>query len=443
MSQELFDLQHLPKTYFKLALPVVMGLVVTLIYNLADTYFIAQTNDTILVAGVSLCSPVFTTIMAFGNIYGQGGSSLISRLLGRKDKEGIQRISSFCFYIAIATGVLLGILMLLFHVPLLHVIGANEDTFATAREYFVILAIGTPCIILSFIHSNLLRCEGLSTYSMIGSIVGTVLNIILDPILISGLHMGAAGAAIATVIGYAVSDLYFIYIVKRHSQWLSTNLHHGQASKDEVKQIFGVGTTAAITNLMQSLCVIAMNQFLLPYGNDKIAAMGIVLRVNMISQLILTGFAFGAVPLFGYLYGSKNHQKMKELLTFCIKFLGSLSIALTILIGILSPWMLKMMMDNSAIILDGTSMLRWQIAGTIFASFVLLLTCFFQATAKIIPAFLLSISRQGVLFIAVLVIFVHFLGYEGILISQFIADILWACLALLLYFKTFQKKQVV
>lgn len=443
MSQELFDLQHLPKTYFKLALPVVMGLVVTLIYNLADTYFIAQTNDTILVAGVSLCSPVFTTIMAFGNIYGQGGSSLISRLLGRKDKEGIQRISSFCFYIAIATGVLLGVLMLLFHVPLLHVIGANEDTFATAREYFVILAIGTPCIILSFIHSNLLRCEGLSTYSMIGSIAGTVLNIILDPILISGLHMGAAGAAIATVIGYAVSDLYFIYIVKRHSQWLSTNLHHSRASKDEVKQIFGVGTTAAITNLMQSLCVIAMNQFLLPYGNDKIAAMGIVLRVNMISQLILTGFAFGAVPLFGYLYGSKNHQKMKELLTFCIKFLGGLSIALTILIGILSPWMLKMMMDNSAIILDGTSMLRWQIAGTIFASFVLLLTCFFQATAKIIPAFLLSISRQGVLFIAILVIFVHFLGYEGILISQFIADILGACLALLLYFKTFQKKQVV
>lgn len=443
MSQELFDLQHLPKTYFKLALPVVMGLVVTLIYNLADTYFIAQTNDTILVAGVSLCSPVFTTIMAFGNIYGQGGSSLISRLLGRKDKEGIQRISSFCFYIAIATGVLLGVLMLLFHVPLLHVIGANADTFATAREYFVILAIGTPCIILSFIHSNLLRCEGLSTYSMIGSVAGTVLNIILDPILISGLHMGAAGAAIATVIGYAVSDLYFIYIVKRHSQWLSTNLQHCRASKDDVKQIFGVGTTAAITNLMQSLCVIAMNQFLLPYGNDKIAAMGIVLRVNMISQLILTGFAFGAVPLFGYLYGSKNHQKMKELLTFCIKFLGGLSIALTILIGILSPWMLKMMMDNSAIILDGTSMLRWQIAGTIFASFVLLLTCFFQATAKIIPAFLLSISRQGVLFIAVLVIFVHFLGYEGILISQFIADILGACLALLLYFKTFQKKQVV
>lgn len=181
MTHELFDTNHLAKTYFKMAVPVVWGLVVTLLYNLADTFFIGSTGNTSLVAGVSLCSPVFTTIMAFGNIYGQGGSSVISRILGKHDKKQSHSISSFCFYIALFTGILLGLFMHALQEPLLYFIGANSDTFAFAKSYFVMLAIGAPFVILSFIHSNLLRCEGLSTHSMAGSILGTVINIILDP----------------------------------------------------------------------------------------------------------------------------------------------------------------------------------------------------------------------------------------------------------------------
>lgn len=435
MNNEIFDTEHLSKTYFKMAVPVVMGLVVTLIYNLADTYFIGQTRNTHLVAGVSLCSPIFTTLMAFGNIYGQGGSSLISRLLGKKDEDGINHVSSFCFYIAILTGLLLAVLMLVFQNPLLYLIGANKETISFAREYFIVLAIGAPLIILTFIHSNLLRCEGLSTQSMIGSISGTVLNIILDPILISVLDMGAAGAAIATVLGYLLSDIYFLYVVYKRSQWLSVRLDQWRISLDSVQQILGVGTTAAITNLMQSMCIIVMNQFLLSYGSEKIAAMGIVLKVNMIAQLILTGFSFGAVPLFGYLYGSQNINKLKELLQFCFKFLSILSITLTILIFLTSPTLIGIMMDNATIILDGTAMLRWQVSGTVFASVVLLMTCLFQAIGKVIPAFLLSISRQGVLFVAVLFLLVQLFGYQGLLMSQMVADILGAILAFYLYIK--------
>lgn len=433
MKTEVFDTNDLPKTYFKMSLPVVMGLVVTLIYNLADTIFVGQTGNTALVAGVSLCSPVFTTIMAFGNIYGQGGSSLISRLLGKKDKEAIHHVSSFCFYIAIFTGIVLGLLMMLFQTPLLTLIGAKEDTMSFAREYFTILAIGSPIIILSFIHSNLLRCEGMSLQSMIGTIAGAVFNIILDPILILNFDMGAGGAAIATVLGYFVSNVYFIFVVVRKSDWLSINFKHFRISLAEFKQILGVGMTAAITNIAQSMCIIVMNQFLLPYGSDKIAAMGIVLKVNMIAQLVLTGFSFGAVPLFGYLYGSKNQRKLKDLTVFCLKFLTGLSLLLTIGIFIASPMLMKLMMDNASIIADGTIMLRWQILGTVLASIVLLMTCLFQAVGKVVPAFLLSISRQGVLFIIVIFVCVKIFGYQGVLVSQVIADLLGALLAIILY----------
>ena len=294
------------RSYFQLAFPMVLGLVVTLVYNLADTFFIARTNDTNLIAGVSLCAPVFTALMAFGNIFGQGGSSLISRLLGGQDEQGAKRVSAFCFYIALATGVVLAVLMSAFSHPLLLLLGADADTLPHAFAYYIVLAVGAPIIVLSFIHSNLVRCEGMAAESMIGTILGAVINIILDPILISVAGMGAMGAAVATVIGYLCSVLYFLWLLHQKSRCLSVRPSLCRVSGRELRQILGVGVTAALSNLMQSLCVIVVNQFLLPYGNDKIAAMGIVLKINMIAQLVLIGFSFGGVPLFGYLYGARR-----------------------------------------------------------------------------------------------------------------------------------------
>ena len=434
MKNEIFDTDHLYRTYFKMALPVVLGMAVTLIYNLADTFFIAQTDNTALIAGVSVCSPVFTTLMAFGNIYGQGGSSLISRFLGKNDREGTVRISSFCFYIAIATGIVLAALMLLFRSPLLTLLGASGETLPHASEYYTVLAIGAPIVVLSFIHSNLVRCEGLASESMAGSIFGTVVNILLDPILISGLNMGALGAAVATVFGYLCSDLYFLRILHKKSQYLSVDPKNCHASAEELKQVFGVGFTAALTNLMQSLTVIVLNQFLLSYGNDRIAAMGIVLKINMISQLVLTGFAFGGVPLFGYLYGAGLRSHMKRLIRFCALFLCGLSLIFTIFLfagaGLLMPLFLK----DTAIAAIGEEMLRWQVVSTVFAGIVLLFTVLFQATGRILPSFLMSISRQGVIFLVILLFFVRLFHYQGILMAQAAADLLSAALATALLF---------
>ena len=145
------------------------------------------------------------------------------------------------------------------------------------------LVLCAPIIVLSFIHSNLVRCEGMSTESMVGTMLGAVINIILDPILISVVGMGAMGAAIATVIGYLCSVLYFLWLLHRKSRCLSIKPSLCRISGQDLGQILGVGVTAALSNLMQSLCVIVVNQFLLPYGNDKIAAMGIVLKINMIA----------------------------------------------------------------------------------------------------------------------------------------------------------------
>ena len=428
----LFDTKHLYRSYFKMAFPVVLGLVVTLIYNLADTFFIAQTNDTNLIAGVSLCSPVFTALMAFGNIYGQGGSSLISRMLGKQDADGVKRVSSFCFYIAMVTGVVLAIVMSVFHKPILSLLGADADTLPHAFDYYIVLVLCAPIMVLSFIHSSLVRCEGMSTESMIGTVIGAVVNIILDPILISAFGMGAMGAAIATVIGYLCSVLYFLWLLHKKSRCLSVNPAQCRVEGDELRQILGVGVTAALSNLMQSLCVIVMNQFLLPYGNDKIAAMGIVLKINMIAQLVLTGFAFGGVPLFGYLYGAGKRSDMKKLVRFCICFLSVFSLVLTAILCLFAAPLMSVLCKDAAMIAAGAEMLRWQAVSTVFAGIVLLLTVLFQSTGKVAPSFVLSISRQGVAFVAALLVCVKLFAYNGVLMGQAVADVVSAIIAVLL-----------
>ena len=435
MDNELFENTPVHKAYIRLALPLVFSMIVTMIYNLADTYFIAATGNTSLVAGVSLCAPVFTLLMAFGNIFGQGGTSLISRMLGQKDAAGVRRVSAFCFYGALLCGAVVGGIMLIFSGPLLRVLGADDQTLGHAMPYYTVLAIGAPFTVASFIPSNLLRAEGMSRESMIGSVSGAVLNIILDPILISVCGMGAMGAAIATVAGYLLSDFYFCMVILKKSRHLSLSPAEIKISGDQAAQIFGIGIPAAITNICSSVCMVLTNQLLLPYGNDKIAAMGIVLKVTLVAQLIMTGLAFGGQPLIGYFYGAKNHEKMRRLIRFSFSFISITALILTVIIFAGAPLILRGFIDTDEIISIGTVMLRWQVSSSLMAALVQLFTIYFQSTGRMVGSFLLSISRQGVVFILVLVILAKVAGLNGIIAAQFAADLISAVFAALLFYK--------
>ena len=441
-EKSIFDTNRLIRTYFKMALPVVFSLVITLIYNLADTYFIAKTNDAMLVAGVSLCAPLFTALMAVGNVFGQGGSSLIARLFGAGDQDSVRRVSSFCFYLSMVTGVLIAIPMLLLRHSMLGLLSASEETYRYAESYYIVIVSGAPLVILSFIHSNLMRSEGMATLSMAGSVCGSLLNIILDPVFISVLGWGACGAALATVLGYTLTDILCLIFVRTRSSVLSVDIRKARVNHEELKQIFSVGFTAALTNLASSVCIAVTNQFLLPYGDEKIAALGIVLKVTMVVQLILVGFSFGGVPLFGYLYGANEREKLNGLLRFCTVFLCSLALLESLVICLLATPVMRVFINNDAIIADGTVMLRWQIAGMVFCAVVLLYTCLFQASGKALQALVMSLSRQGILFILVFLAATAIAEYQGFLIAQPTADTLSAVLALILYRKAFQTTRV-
>ncbi|MDO4460383.1 MAG: MATE family efflux transporter [Clostridia bacterium] len=440
-NNDIFGGKSIPKTYIKFALPVVFTMVIALVYNLADTFFIAQTGDINLVAGVSICVPIITLLMAFGNIYGQGGSSIIARLLGAGKNEDAKRVSSFCWYIAILTGVVIGALLVIFQNPVLKLLGASDATINYARDYYLILAISAPLNILTFIHSNLLRSEGMAFQAMIGSVSGSILNIILDPIFISVFGWGAKGAAFATALGYLCSDIIFAYVVLRKSRVLSISPKLIKITKEYCGQIFGIGIPAAITNLMSSIAQILVNQFLLPYGDDRIGAMGIAMKVSMIVMLIVVGFSFGGAPLYGFLYGSGDKAKLNKLIRFAVTLLCSVALVLSALIIIFAKPIMSIFMDNANMIAIGVPMIRLQVVCMVFMAIVQVIQVIFQSTGKILGSFVLSISRQGFVFFIAIAVMSFMFKYNGVIAAQAASDVLSAVLAVWLFFMYFVKKK--
>ncbi len=440
MENELFEKVPVHKAYFKFALPVVFSMVISLVYNMVDTYFIAQTNNTDLIAGVSLGAPIFTLMIALGDIFGLGGSSVISRLFGQKKDNDGKRLSVVCFYYSLVLGIFVTIIMLLFRSSILNLLGADNHTLTYASQYYTYIVLGAPFIILALTPSNLLRTEGLANASMIGTVLGAVVNIILDPIFISLLKMGAGGAAIATVIGNICSNIFFIWILLYRSKKLSINFRLFHISFEEMKEIFSIGIPASITNLMQSLGIAITNLFLLSYGNDKIAAMGIVMKVNLIAVLILVGFSFGAQPLIGYNYGAKNFKRLKETLRFSYIFECSLALIVSIILSIAAPFMMSIFIDNAEMINTGSLMLRLQLISMVFIAVIMITTCTFQAAGKATGAFILSISRQGIVFLIVIFTASKLAGYNGVIASQAIADLITAAIAGVLFYKNLYKE---
>ncbi len=442
MENELFEKAPIHKAYFKMALPVVFSMVVSLIYNMADTFFIARTQNTALVAGVSLCSPIFILMIALGDIFGLGGSSVISRMFGEKRNEEGRRVSGFCFWAAILGGILVACLMLLFKTPILNLLGADGQTAVYAYQYYFYLALGAPVLIVNYTPSNMLRTEGLAMESMFGTMFGTVVNIILDPIFIFGLNMGAGGAAIATVLGTMCSDILLIFFVLKKSRRLTVSFRGIKINGSVFSSILAIGIPASITNLMQSFGIMITNRHLESYGTEHIAAMGIAMKVNMIVMLIMVGFSFGAQPIIGYNYGAKNMKRMRNTIRFALIFEISLALVMSLVLAILSPNILRAFMEDKTIVSSGSMMLRCMLSTTAFATVILIFTVVFQAAGKALSALTLSISRQGIILAISMFMLSRLFGYYGVIWAQPLSDLVTAVIDLGLYLRLRRRELV-
>lgn len=438
-NETLFKDAPVHKAVFQMAIPTVISSLVLIIYNMADTFFVGQTHDAYQVAAVSLTNPVFVMYMAIANLLGIGASALISILLGQDQKEKAKSASSFCCYASLAFGVIAGVLILLFMNPLLKILGSSNNTWQYAKDYLFYIALGAPFILFANSFGHAVRGEGAARASMIGGMIGTVANIVLDPIFILTLNMGTAGAAIATVLGNILACLFYLGFFWMKKSSLSIHPKYLLSGRDIAGRLLSIGLPAGINSALMSVATILLNNALVSYGDKPLAAMGIVTKAYMLIVFIHMGITNGIQPLLGYCYGSNNKTRF----TSIMKFSGLLTLisgtVLSAIFIVCSRSIVALFINDAEVIQYGTQMLiATSLAGPILGLLFLSINSM-QAMDCPIPATLLSICRQGLFFVPLLYILKAGFGLNGINFTQTISDYLAIIISLFLLKKSLRK----
>ena len=430
---DIFENDPVPKAVAKLAIPTVASMLVAVIYNMVDTFFVGKLGDPNQVAAVSIATPVFLFLMAAGNMFGMGGSSFISRALGEKNLDKVKHISAFCFYGSIIIGIFGAFLFFAGMTTILSLIGSSSATAPFARDYLSYIAYGAPLVVLSTAYSNLVRGEGAATTAMVGMMSGTVANIILDPIMILNLKMGVSGAAIATVIGNAVSLAIYLFHVCSKKSLLSIHIKDFKMGDRIAASVFAIGLPASLNNILMSLSNIVMNNFLSAYGDIPVASMGVAQKANMLVVFLQMGLAAGVQPLIGYCYGAKNFRRMKDSMRFAMFTNLVIGVTMTTIYIFFSRNIVSTFIKDAEVIETGNMMLKALMVSAPILGSLFIFNFSFQAMGKALQALALSVSRQGFVFLPMLFIGRSLAGLNGIVYAQPTADIVSIVIAFLMF----------
>lgn len=427
------------KAVAKMAIPSVISSLVTVVYNMADTFFVGQTGDALQVAAVSLTNPIFILFMAFANMFGMGGSAAASMALGQKNEKRVRQVSAFATYASLIVGVLFAVILLMFTGPILSLFGADAQTYEYARGYTVYVAVGAPFIIWSAAASFVVRAEGASREAMIGSMIGTIANIVLDPIFISGFGMGAAGAAIATTIGNLMASAYYLWYFLRRSKVMSLRPKDFTCREGILKGVCSTGLPTAIFSALMSVSTIVLNQILVAYGNDPVAAIGIVFKANMFITFLQMGLANGIQPLLGYSYGAGSMKRFQEVERFTKKCCVIVGVAATVLFFVAREPIIRLFISDNDVVYYGVEMLvAYMVSGPFIGILFVNMNCM-QSVEHALPATILSVMRQGVLLIPLLYLLEAVAGLDGVIYGQAITDYIAVILSAVIWSKIKRK----
>ncbi|MBQ6919040.1 MAG: MATE family efflux transporter [Synergistaceae bacterium] len=445
-SREIFETWPIPKALAELSLPMIFGQLIILIYNLADTFFIGRTNNPLMVAGVSLLLPVFNISITFANLFGIGGGTLISRLMGAKRDNEAKSVSSFCFWLTILSASLFSLAMYVFMTPILRTLGASDDTLVFAGQYtFCVIVIGAVPTILGMTLSNFLRSTGHAKQAGFGISMGGIINIFLDPLFMFVLlpkGCEVLGAGIATMLSNVIILVYFlIVILKKNDGILSLSPANVITSAKNIFEVFAVGVPAAVAVTLFDITYIIIDKLASTYGDIPLAAVGIVLKAERLPLNIGIGLCQGMMPLAGYNYSAGNLSRMRETVNFSRLvglIFGFTSVAMY---EIFAPYIMRIFIADPQTVELGTHFLRARVLATPFMFICFHLVNFFQAVGMGGKALALGSSRWVVFNIPLLFVMNYVFGMYGIFWTQFVADVMMASLSLWTY-RSFERSHI-
>lgn len=432
--------EKVSKAILKLSIPMVMGMMIQVLYNLVDTYFIGMLNDANQLAAANISLPVFMMLMAIAGIVGSGSSSYISRCLGNKDYEEANKTISIATGILIIMSIIVMIAGIFMSPNIAKGLGANDATFNYTYKYIFIMFIGAIPVMCSYALGQLLRSEGNIMQSVIGLTLGTVVNIVLDPVFIFGLKMEITGAAIATIIGQTSTLLYFMYAFLKGKTTLKINLKKFKYDKNIFKEIFTIGVPASLNQMLMGVATVIVNNIAVGYGTLTVAGMGVAMKIMTIGTFVFMGFSAGCQPLVGYNYGCNNIPRVKEIIKKGIIITSIIGLSLALIFGVFANSLIGLFTSEPEVINKGAIILRALIISLPFVGGQMISTTSAQSMGKVVVAFILSISRQGLLYMPLLIILNKVFGFSGFIYAQPITDMIMLTFSAILLFKVMPKE---
>lgn len=412
----------------KMAIPSIISMLITTVYNAADTFFIGQIS-TSASAAVGVCYSMMAIIQALGFFFGQGSGNSISRALGNQRGEKAEELASVGFFSCLICCALLGVFGLIFMEPLVYTLGATETIYPYAVSYLSIILCGAPVVGCSFVLNNLLRFQGFSFYGMIGVTVGGVLNMILDPVFIFLFDMGIAGAAAATVLSQCVSLCLLLYLNNRFST-VKLRMRSFRPRKAHAADIVRGGLPSLLRQGIASLSVICLNLAAKPYGDAAIAAMSIVSKITQFTNSAMLGFGQGFQPVCGFNYGAGLYDRVKKGFFFCLKTSFVVLLALAAAEIFFSGQLVGIFRDDPVVIEIGSRALRFQCFTVPLFSIMIMSNMMMQTSGKVVAASITGSARQGFILIPLLFVLSSLWGLTGIQIAQPISDVLTTLLSI-------------
>ncbi|SDR94605.1 MATE family efflux transporter [Christiangramia echinicola] len=423
-SKELGE-KPIGKLLIQQAVPASIGILVMSLNILVDTIFVGNWIGPIAIAAINVVLPVSFFIAALGMAIGIGGSSIISRALGADDHKKALKTFGNQITLTILLSTLLVVPGLIFVDSLIPAFGGKGEIFDPAKIYYIIVLCGVPLLSLAMMGNNVIRAEGKPKFAMIAMIIPSVGNLFLDYILINQLEMGMEGAAIATTVSYFLCLAYIVWFFLSKNSELRLSFSHFRLDFPILKEISSLGTVTLARQAVVSVTYLLMNNILFDLGGeDSVTVYAIIARMLMFALFPVLGVTQGFLPIAGFNYGAAKYSRVRKSINTAILY--SCLMGLLIFLGIMffAPDIVKIFTSEASIIEQTPSAMRWVFAAIPIVAIQLIGAAYFQAIGKAVPAFLLTLSRQGFIFIPLILILPHYYGEIGVWISFPIADLL-------------------
>ena len=416
------------KLIIQLAIPSIISMLITTVYNAADTFFIGQIS-TSASAAVGVCFSMMSIIQALGFFFGQGAGASISRALGNQKGGQAEELASLGFFSALIFGSAVGVLGMIFIEPLVFLLGATETIYPHAIDYLSIILVGAPIMAASFVLNNLLRYQGYSFYGMIGVTVGGVLNMILDPLFIFAFQMGTAGAALATVVSQLVGLVLLLWLNQRHSS-VKIRIRAFKPRMAHYADIIRGGLPSLLRQSIASFAAICLNLAAKPYGDAAIAAMSIVSKITMFTNSAMLGFGQGFQPVCGFNYGARLYDRVRKGYFFCVKGSFVFLTVLAVVEFFCAGTLVGVFRNDPQVIEIGATALKLQCLTLPALSIIVISNMMLQTSGKVVSASLVGSARQGFFLIPAVFILPALFELFGLQMAQPVSDFCTMCMTI-------------